>query len=433
MNNIYKIDYQIRTLKDDCYEESKNVIERYQKDEFKNKIKTDDFDIEEFGIDNFYIISYNLILSNLQTENSDFNIKFFKNICEPLFKEYKLLFKAIELFYDPTKYREIKKGFNINANNIKAILFGYRYCLNELSFKNERGIYYPLYDINNYKNYLKEQYYPGNDIKPNKIYSSIINHFNTKPNEGCYVCLCKKGGFYHSVKSGFPNFKHMNMTCPKCSKNIGTTKAFFRNEPSIVKRDDYYRIFKSDEEIKKLKKNEEKKNKLKEINYMTLEDYKKKYVDNAGEKGVFMNQDKNYFKNDKKIIRNLSQISFRLLNYILYSHLFFARLLTNKKEDFNKYLPKEMNWVDTLYECWNILKNELLKENIDSIEKFMSYIFSDLFPILNKEKKIDNYKTLIEFENKLESLIREIIKNIKKVIIKIIYPIIVIKILLLIC
>ena len=62
-------------------------------------------------------------------------------------------------------------------------------------------------------------------------------------------------------------------------------------------------------------------------------------------------------------------------------------MITNKGREFDKYLPRNMSWVETLYECWNILKNELLKENIDSIDKFMSYIFIDLYPILNKQKK----------------------------------------------
>ena len=158
LDNIYKIEYQIITLKDDYYEESYKIIEKYKKNEFKNTIKKTNFDIEEFAIDNFYIISYNLMLSKLQTENSDFKINFFKNICEPLFKEDKLLFKAIELFYNPTKYKEIKRNFKIHSNNIKAILFGYRYCLNTLSLKKTKGIYYPLYD-NNYLNILKEQFY----------------------------------------------------------------------------------------------------------------------------------------------------------------------------------------------------------------------------------------------------------------------------------
>jgi len=416
LNNIYKIDYQIRSLKDDYYEQSNKIIEKYQKDNFKNPMKDSDFDIGEFGIDNFYIISYNIVLSNLPKENSDYNTNFFKNICEPLFKKDKLLFKAIELFYNPTKNKDIIKNFKIDSNNIKAILFGYRYCLNALSSKNTRGIYYSLYDshfINNIKNY----YYPGNDIEPNKVYFSIINHFRTKPNEGCYACLCSKGGHYHCVKSGFPGYKELNMICSKCSKNIGAyERGIIIKEQVIVKREGYYRIFKSQKEIDEIKKDKDLKNKLNEINYITLDEYKKKYIKNENDKakGIFIHTDKNYFKNDKKIVRNLSQISFRILNYILYSHLFFARLVTNKNQDFDKYLPKGMTWAETLNECWNILKNQLLKQNIDSIEKFMSYIFSDLFPILNTEKRIDNYESYAKFESNLETNIQKIIKKYKE-------------------
>ena len=416
LDKIYKIEYTIRTLKDDNFNEASFVIEKYKKNNFKNIISKRDFDLEEFGIDNFYVISYNLILSKLQMENQDseFNDNFFRNICEPLFKEDSLLFKAIQLFYDPKYYKEIKKNFHFNSQNIKAILFGYRYCLNELSSKKIRGIYYPLYK-EDYLLYLKEQYYPGNDTKPNKVYSNIINHFITRPNEGCYVCLCRIG-YYHSVKSGFPDDRDLNKYCPNCGKEIGSKKKhwYSSSELSIIKRYDYFRIFKSNEEIEEIEKDKNLKEKLKEINYMTVDGYKKKFIinDKNIEKGVYINSDKNYFKNDWKIVRNLSRITFRLLNYILYSHLFFARLVTNKN-DFDKYLPKGMSWEETLYECWNILKIELLRENIDSIEKFLSYIFSDLFQILNKAKKIDNYESLIDFEDSLESNIKTIIKNYK--------------------
>jgi hypothetical protein len=57
---------------------------------------------------------------------------------------------------------------------------------------------------------------------------------------------------------------------------------------------------------------------------MTLYKYKEKYIKNENEnekgKGIFINNDKNYFKNENIIVRNLSQISFGILNYILYSH-----------------------------------------------------------------------------------------------------------------
>ena len=150
---------------------------------------------------------------------------------------------------------------------------------------------------------------------------------------------------------------------------------------------------------------------------MTLKQFKEYIIyfaeSQKKEKGIFKT-DKDSFKNNNKIIRNLSQISYRLLNYILYTHLFFARLITDNKNDFDIYLPKGMTWVETLNECWIILKNELVKKEIYSIEKFMNYIFVDLFPILNKKENINDYKNLIKFENELESRIQKIIIKFKE-------------------
>ena len=146
---------------------------------------------------------------------------------------------------------------------------------------------------------------------------------------------------------------------------------------------------------------------------MTIEKFEKKYiyVEQKKEKGVYIT-DKNSLINDTKVIRNLSQISYRILNYILYTHLFFARITTNQKE-FDTYKPEGMTWVETLNECWNILKNELLKENINYIEHFMNYIFIDLFPVLNEANTIEDFENLIKIENELESAIQEMIKKYK--------------------
>ena len=405
--NIYKIDYEIKTLKYDYYHELYDLIKNYKENNFNN-IKLKDFDIKQYGIDNFYIISYNLGLLNTQTENSYIiNNEFYNTLLNPLFKEDSLLIKAIELFYDSTKYDTIKKF----SKNIKCLLFGYRYCLNELAAKNKKGIYYPLYTRNNI-DLAKEKFFPGNDTKPNPLYFDIINHFNMKPKEGCYVCLCQDG-YYHFALSGFPGENHLDKKCPKCHEPIGTIKS--GKNIVIVKREGYFRILKDENEIEEIKKDINKKCKMDEINYMTLEQYKKNYIYKANQdkKGIFIPSDINYFKNDNKIVRNLSQISFRLLNYILYTHLFFARLITDKRE-FSSYCPGEMDWTETLNECWNILKNELLKKEIYSIEKFMSYIFIYLFPILNEKKMINDYESLIEIEDNLESTIQKLINNFKE-------------------
>ena len=151
---------------------------------------------------------------------------------------------------------------------------------------------------------------------------------------------------------------------------------------------------------------------------MTLKEFQEKYIITIikNEKGLYIS-DKNGFKNTMKIVRFLNPISFRILNYILYIHLFFAGIITEKK-DFDKFLPKDMTWIEIINECWNILKIELLKLNIYSIEQFMNYIFPDIFLLLNKEKNIDNFEDLLKLEEKLDSKIQDMIKTFKEIDIK---------------
>ena len=106
----------------------------------------------------------------------------------------------------------------------------------------------------------------------------------------------------------------------------------------------------------------------------------------------------------------------RLLNYILYCHLFFARLYTNLDDKFDIYLPKEMNWFNTINECYILLQKELEKEGIKRIDIFMNIVFKELFNKLHDQECIDKYTKLIEFEKELESLIQEKVKKTKDII-----------------
>ena len=415
LSNLYQIDYKVKTIKNSNIQEARNAIETFKKKEF-NSVNINNYDLDEYGIDNFFMATINIILINSQLKNTNIISNLFNNLCRPLFRNNKKLMSAIELFYDPKKNEDIMTKYKINSNNNIAFLFGYRYCLNILFSKNENGIYYSLYDKDKIYD-LKDKFYPGNDTKVNSVYSDIINHFNTKPEEGCYVCLCK-GWYYHSVPSGFPGKAELGKSCPKCNQNIGSEGKFLGLQilgSNIVKREGYYRIFKNNDEIEELKRNKNLRRKLNEINYMTIEKLKKNYI-NQEEKGITSSDEKR-FKNDKKIIRNLSQVSYRILNYILYTNLFFAKLLLNKNE-FDACLPKKMSWEETISESWNILKNELFKEDIDSIEEFMNYIFVDLFNILDKACILDNYDDLLALEENIESKIKELICEYKNRLIK---------------
>ena len=54
----------------------------------------------------------------------------------------------------------------------------------------------------------------------------------------------------------------------------------------IVKRDKYVRIFKDDKELEALKRNKDKRDKLDEINYMTLNEFQEKYIQNLLNKSL---------------------------------------------------------------------------------------------------------------------------------------------------
>ena len=119
----------------------------------------------------------------------------------------------------------------------------------------------------------------------------------------------------------------------------------------------------------------ENKDKLDKINYMLLENFKNKYINE------------------------------------LYSHLFFGRLCV-EYEKFDKCLPEIMNWIQIIRECLYQLKNELSKIGIKYFEIFMNYSFKDLFEKLNESEPLDTYEKLVKFEDEyLEPLIKRIIEK----------------------
>lgn len=289
----------------------------------------------------------------------------------------------------------MQKELCITSENLNIILHSYRYFINELNSNSQNSVYSLLYGRRLDQTKFKNSLFPGNDIKNipiYSIYSKLIDHFNNIPNQGCFVCLCKEGGHYHSIKGGIPSDKYLNLKCNNCGEPIGA----FMNDRGFyapIKRPNYYRILKTNEEAEyDAEKNSEK------YNSMSLEIFRDNYIltEFETEKGI-QNSDEDFFLKDSKIVRSLSQISYRILNYILYSHLLFYKIY-NETKSFDKYLPEKMSWIEVISECWKMIEHELNKLGINSINLFMNYIFSDLFSSLNKHKSISDYNELDEFE-----------------------------------
>ena len=403
----------INPLDKDVYSKLNETMEKYKEKRFED-VNLEEFKIDKTDIDIFYYSSSIFILSRLKQKNfvnEAVYKNFFDNVCTPLFKNNDKIFSAIKLLYEPKKYINLQKVLGITSDNLNIILHSYRYFINELYSNSQNSVYSVFYGRRLDQSKINNSLYPGNDIKNNPIYSlysKIIDHFNNIPNQGCFVCLCKEGGCYQSIQGGIPSEKYLDLKCKKCGQNIGA----FMNERGFyapIKRENYYRILRTEEEAQY----DEEKNGEK-YNSMSLEDFRTNYIitEFESEKGI-QKSDEDFFRKDTKIVRSLSQISYRILNYVLYSHLLFSKVYNDTKI-LDKYLPEKMSWTQIMNECWTMINNELNKLGINSIDLFMNYIFSDLFSALNKHKSITEYYELEEFEKKLDELIQKKILTFKE-------------------
>jgi hypothetical protein len=291
------------TFYDNKSNEMFKILEKNSKNQFKEKITEDKISKPRTNFDDFYMAAYQLILSKLDDkdfENDNSYTNFYENVCKPLYqnedydKDDNKLFSLMKIFFEKGTYLKFKKDYEINPEDIEALLYGYRYCLNEVkSLRNreEDYIYSYLYNIDKLYDF-DTKFYPGNDNNKNEpyyeLYNRIIKHFLEKPDDGCYVCLCDKG-YCHSVSGGFVGINEINMVCPKCNREIGSEEFYTeemdkKNENKMIMIKDYkmvtnnknyWKIFKDSEQIDNLKRNKEHHKKFENKKYMTVEEFKK--------------------------------------------------------------------------------------------------------------------------------------------------------------
>ena len=331
-------------------------------------------------------------LSNSLDDNR--KIKILSNIIHNIFSGKQKLLNIFELFLDKSKYTKCE----INAKKEEILQFSLRFCLNSDEISEEYdNIYYPLYcDEKNISSYI-----PGNDIKECKIYNSystIKNYLDNYPSShGVYICTCNINKENEEIflkfvedNDGYPT---KSETCKYCSKPIGNDG----KKKSFYERDDYYRIFKNEEDLEKESKN------IINGNCITLEQFFDQFISKRLEedsKGVNISRKQHFNKIDKPI-RCQSQLGFRLMNLILFSHLFTNTLFNNKEEIF---ADESLSYLDYIVGNWNKLKILLEKKGID-IYTFMNLIYKDLSTYLDKQKQINNYSKLLEIEKGIENII----------------------------
>jgi len=408
--------------------DSKNDYDKY----FKKKLNFDNKEMNNFkelynelpqfikedGIDIFLCLSINKIFSNLGfNKYQEYLSKCNSVLIESSKNDNKQsnLNQLLMLFFNIENYKKIIKP-KIEKKNViypeilEMILYGFRFCAQTLDISRENENFYSLLFKNNYLQHLKKAYVPGNEYPDDlKLYSltKIEDHFINFINEvGCYVCSC---GFYYSIDPcGFPT-KNDKFKCPECKQDIGYGQKvinYGRNDHGMIIRPGHYRIFKDskqkEEQMKKYEDCDE------NIPNRTLEQYKKEVIQPILDKSKYdINRisENRFIERDKKI-RNMSQITYRLLNFLLYNHLFYANCLgCIPDEQMKNYLHGSMKCIEIMQKDWGFLKEALEAKNITSIQLFINLIFKRLIELIKKFNQMEKQNERDEFEKEVEKLV----------------------------
>ena len=379
-------------------------------------IKRDDFDI-------FLTISINKIIFNISSFNYIFDKDEYKNfsiftksLLDDNYKNNLDFIKLLNLFFDYDSYIE-KIFYNLmNENSLEIILYGFRYCIHSLENNENENLLFKSILSQKCIEIIEQSLIPGIDSLEDlhiTTLETIITHLNTKnERHGCYVCSC---GYYYDIDPcGFPT-KNRTFKCPVCEEKIGWgPKKVMVGEPThgMVIRPGHYRIFKDENQKKRVMKvfdevDDNIPNKL-------LPDYIEEIINPIRKRSNFgFNPvSKNYFENKTKKIRNLSNIGYRLLNFISYSHLLFGYLMGYIPQDYLKnYLILNMNIFTIIEQDWKFLEEALEEKNISSIQIFMNMIFKKLSELIKHCKYLKKEEEREKFENEVEQLIEQCIND----------------------
>ena len=122
--------------------------------------------------------------------------------------------------------------------------------------------------------------------------------------------------------------------------------------------------------------------------------------------------DKDIFEKSSNKIREMSEISYRLLNFILYSFIFYSNIEGFiKDKNMSKYEVKTMTCFDILENNWKFLEQSLNYKNY-KIEIFLNIIFKSIIEKLNKAENFINKQDEINFEKEIDEIVNKALSDI---------------------
>ena len=293
---------------------------------------------------------------------------------------------------------------NMSLEQLYILLICIKFVLSLQCIPN--NIFSLFYIDKNNKNdliqFIKNNFIPGAYPIQNEFiesYYEIINHLNTQPSDSAiYICSC--GKYYNILPCGFPV---LISKCLKCNLNIGG-----RNH-RLFRRPNHYRIFLNEEAKKKeLKKTFADRN----MPYKYLDEFKREIIDpilNTPSKGIGkMNKER--INKTGNPIRNLNELTIRILNLILCSHILVANILEIlDNNDISGFFSEETSCFGIILDNWNKISELLNNKGIHNIQIYMNIILDKIVELISRF----NIKDISSSQGRdiIENLINEFIND----------------------
>ena len=225
--------------------------------------------------------------------------------------------------------------------------------------------------------FIRNNYIPGSFQNRNEFiesYYEIENHLKNEPSDNAaYICSC--GKFYNIRPCGFPREKSK---CVKCGLEIGGQRH------KLIRREGHYRIF-LNEDAKK--KEFSKKYADKTMPFKYFDNFKREVIDpllNTPNKGIGQMTKENINKSGINI-RNINELSFRIINFILCSHLLVANILEILDDkDLSQYFSEETSCFGIILDNWKKMEELLQAKEINNIKIYMNLIYEEIVKIICK-------------------------------------------------
>jgi hypothetical protein len=321
-------------------------------------------------------------------------LEFFK-----IFLDYKIINEKII-----PKFEKENDDDRNKRKKIIILIYGLRFIFSILvsskkDKNNKDGFYFKLL-TKKISSIIDDSFIPGNF--PNitlkvKTFDIIKKNLIKEPLKyGAYVCSC---GYHYSVsKCTFPA---MVWNCPNCKKKIGGENHI------LFRREGHIRIF-FDEHSKNLKLNHSYSDKT--IPYKYLNDYENEIKQ---EKNILIKGIKpieyDFFKKKEENYREIKDITYRFLNFILYSFLFYSNIKEFiKDKDLKKYIIESMTCFDIIETNWDLIQDVLGEIKI---EVFLNIIFDEIIDKFTKCPQFHDVKVSIDFEKEIDLIIKNIKSN----------------------